>query len=454
VSGLKPYPVYKPSGVGWLGNVPEGWGLKRLKFLASYNDDVLSEAMPDDYEIQYVDIGNVEHGEVKLQEPIAFSNAPSRARRKVRDGDVIVSTVRTYLRAMAVLHNPPENLIVSTGFAVIRASKVDQYFLAFALEADSFVEWVVSESKGISYPAINASELIALVIATPSPTEQTSIATFLDRETAHIDSLVEKKTRFIELLKEKRQALITDAVTGKFDVSTGKPYLKYKPSGVEWLGDVPEGWVLLALKRILQDRKKKNSPVKTDNILSLSIAQGVVPYAEKTGVGGNKPKEDLTAYNIAYPNDLVLNSMNVIVGAVGLCKYFGAISPVYYALFPRNENILIDYYAAIFDSPRFQESLSNLGNGIMVKKSEASGKLNTIRMKISMETLGLQILPVPPHKEQFSIATFLDRETARIDSLIEKTKQSIELLKESRSALITAAVTGKIDVRGCINGKE
>src|SRR5665648_367512 len=102
-----------------------------------------------------------------------------------------------------------------------------------------------------------------------------------------------------------------------------------KDSGIEWIGEIPDDWDIKSLKVILAERKENNNPIKTDFILSLTMDKGVIPYTEKEG-GGNKAKEDLTAYKLAYPNDIVLNSMNVIVGSVGLSKYFGCVSPVYY----------------------------------------------------------------------------------------------------------------------------
>jgi len=219
-----------------------------------------------------------------------------------------------------------------------------------------------------------------------------------------------------------------------------KKYPKYKESGIEWLGEIPEHWEQKRLKAILQERNEKNNPVKTKNILSLCMYRGVIPYSEK-GNSGNKAKDDLTAYKLAYPNDIVLNSMNVVAGSVGLSKYFGAVSPVYYMLNPRDINDNIKYYNAIFQSESFQKSLIGLGNGILVKQSEKTGKLNTIRMKISMDSLNNVLMPKPPYQEQQTIANYLDKATAKIDTLIQKQEQLIELLKEKRQALISHAVT-------------
>ena len=210
-----------------------------------------------------------------------------------------------------------------------------------------------------------------------------------------------------------------------------KPYSSYKSSGVKWLGEVPEHWEIKSLKSILLERIEKNDPIKTTNILSLMINRGVVPYSERGG-GGNKAKEDISSYKLAYKNDIVLNSMNVVVGAVGLSKYFGAVSPVYYMLYPRKKEDKVEYFSNIFKSQTFQRSLLGLGNGILMKESESSNKLNTIRMRIPMDKLNIQVLPYPSEFEQEKIVSFLDHSTLKLDTLIAKQEKLIELLKEKR----------------------
>ena len=141
-----------------------------------------------------------------------------------------------------------------------------------------------------------------------------------------------------------------------------------KNSGVEWIGNIPSEWKIRKIKYILRERNEKNDPIKSDNILSLTASQGVIPYAEKEG-GGNKPKEDFSAYKLAYPNDIVMNSMNILSGSVGLSKYFGCVSPVYYMFYSDNENINIKYFHYIFQTSVFQKSLMGLGNGILIKET-------------------------------------------------------------------------------------
>ena len=180
----KPYPKYKDSGVEWLGDVPEGWEVLPLKYITTHNDDVLSEDTDKNYQINYVDIGSVDSsvGITKYEE-IIYRNAPSRARRKVKIGDIIISTVRTYLRAIASIRDIKDNLIVSTGFVVIRPKKeFNSNFASYLLGSSYFIETVVAKSVGISYPAINSSELVTIKSILPPLKEQTKIANYLDQK--------------------------------------------------------------------------------------------------------------------------------------------------------------------------------------------------------------------------------------------------------------------------------
>ncbi|HFC8500529.1 TPA: restriction endonuclease subunit S [Neisseria oralis] len=216
-------------------------------------------------------------------------------------------------------------------------------------------------------------------------------------------------------------------------------YESYKDSGVEWLGEVPSHWECLPIRSIFKFRNEKNDPIKTDNILSLSIANGVTEYSDENR-GGNKRKDDLSSYKLAYPNDIVLNSMNVIVGAVGVSKYFGAISPVYYALSLYNQRANLSYYESIFKNENFQRGLLRFGKGILIKFGE-NGKMNTIRMKISQDDLKKLYFPIPPLDEQQKIAQFLDDKTAKIDQAVDLAEKQIALLKEHKQILIQNAVT-------------
>lgn len=212
-----------------------------------------------------------------------------------------------------------------------------------------------------------------------------------------------------------------------------------KDSGISWLGEYPSGWELKKIKYCLQERVEKNNPIRTTEILSLTAKQGVIPYDQKEG-GGNKPKEDVSAYRLAYPGDIVMNSMNILSGSVGLSQYFGCVSPVYYMLRPWKATEDVRYYNYIFQTTMFQRSLFGLGNGILIKES-GNGKLNTIRMRIPMDKFGGLFIPVAPIDEQKRIADFLDAKCAEIDALTADIQTQIDTLEQYKRSVITETVT-------------
>lgn len=213
-----------------------------------------------------------------------------------------------------------------------------------------------------------------------------------------------------------------------------KAYSSYRAFNQKWAEQIPTHWKAKRLKAVFAMRKERNNPIVTENILSLTAKQGVVPYAEKEGTGGNKPKSDLTQYNVAHEGDLLVNCMNVVSGAAGVSKYHGAISPVYYALYPhQDENVW--YYHHIFRLLPFQRSLIGLGKDILMHESE-DGTLTSVRMRISMDYLGNVLLPVPPRDEQDQIVRFLDWKVSSTNRLIALKQKQIATLKEVMQAEI------------------
>ena len=197
--------------------LPPGCSLKRLKYLATYNDEVLAESTDEEKEIDYVEISGVSlsHG-IEEIERVTFGQAPSRARRKVRSSDILISTVRTYLRAIATVDEASPDLIASTGFCVVRPNDdVDSGFLGWAVKSEPFVSEVVARSVGVSYPAINASELVTIDVPLPPLETQRRIARYLDEKTVRVDAIAKQVFCSIESLSEYRSALITAAVTGQ-----------------------------------------------------------------------------------------------------------------------------------------------------------------------------------------------------------------------------------------------
>jgi type I restriction enzyme S subunit len=220
-TGLSATVVLRPTDLPWLGNIPKNWELQPLKYLVELNKVALSETTTEDFRFNYIEISDVtkESGVGGWTEQ-TFANAPSRARRLVKQGDVLVSTVRTYLRAVGTVPAQVASIpfVASTGFAALSPKKIDTNFLKYALTAEHFVARVEAKSTGISYPAINASDLVSIKIPVPPIDEQKAIGEYLDGEMKKLDQLAKSVSQSIELLSERKRALISAAVTGKIDV--------------------------------------------------------------------------------------------------------------------------------------------------------------------------------------------------------------------------------------------
>lgn len=215
-----------------------------------------------------------------------------------------------------------------------------------------------------------------------------------------------------------------------------------RESGVAWIGKIPTTWELKTIKQLMVERNEKNHDLEVNTILSLSAKEGITLYNSENH-SGNKPREDLSDYKIVRDKDIVVNSMNILSGAVGLSSYTGVVSPVYYIYYPRfNDSIEYLYY--IFKTFEFQRSLRGLGNGILIKETEDGG-LNTIRMRIPSKRLGMQEFPVCSVEEQIAIVGLLNKKVNEIDALIANVEAQIEKLKAYKQSLITEVVTKGLD---------
>lgn len=213
--GLDKNVPMKDSGVDWIGQVPQRWGVKPLKYLASYDDETLTQSeINSNRKIDYVDISSVEFTKgINGHQEFSTLEAPSRARKIAKKGDTIISTVRTYLKSIAYVNN---DYIVSTGFCVVRPKKINSKYLNYTIMSDSFTGPVSKYAWGVSYPAISSSQLVNIPIPFPeSIEEQLSIVDYLDHKMLQINQLIDIKQEQIENINKQRQTLIYDYVTGK-----------------------------------------------------------------------------------------------------------------------------------------------------------------------------------------------------------------------------------------------
>ena len=402
-----------------MNSVLNDWETRKLKFVATCNDDALSETTDPEFEMEYVDISSVNLVEgVAATETVTFDKAPSRARRIVQDGDTIISTVRTYLKAIASIQSPPANMVVSTGFAVIRPTDaIDGGFLGYALQNTAFIELVVANSTGVSYPAINPSLLTSLPIAFPrSLATQKQIAAFLDWKTSQIDALIAKKQTLLQKLKEKRLAVITQAVTKGLN-----PDAPMRDSGIAWLGEVPAHWEVKRLKWAIMLQRGHDLPAD-------ERGQGDVPLVSSAGIS-------------AFHDVAIARAPGIVTGRYGTIGVFHLIEEDYW---PLNTTLYsIDMFG---NDPKFLRALLESLSPLFLLNSKKSAVPGVDRNDVHLIEVAL-----PSLEEQNQIAAYISTAEVRHEQVTKNAESAITRLTEYRSALITAATTGKIDVRGWQN---
>jgi type I restriction enzyme S subunit len=409
---------------------------RRLKYAATINDETLSETTDSESELTYIDIGNVDsQGRVHAIINYRFEDAPSRARRIVRDGDVIISTVRTYLQAIAHIEDPQDNLIVSTGFAVVRPSQVlDHRFCKYALRANRFLWEVQSRSTGVSYPAINATDLADIRINLPEVGVQRPIANYLDLESARIDRLIAEKERMLALLDEKRSALISRVVTSGLD-----PNAPLKPSGHEWLGEIPAHWGLQRLKQLAEVRGGLTLGKQYSGVLLqfpyLRVANVQDGYLNLDDVLTIDVPASEAASNLLAYGDVLMNEGGDIDKLGRGCVWRDEVVPCLHQ----------NHVFAVRPHSVDADWLALWTSTLQAKRYfESRAKRSTNLASISGWNVKELPIPLPPIAEQLAIHQFLADQHSLHEALCNELRDSLRLLTERRAALITAAVTGQI----------
>ncbi len=423
---MKRYESYKNSGVGWIGEIPSHWKVERLQSVASCNDECLSESTLHNQEIEYVEIGNVDNvNGIRLTEKMLFADAPSRARRITKIGDIIVSTVRTYLKAIAVIER--DDLIVSTGFAVIRPNHINNKFIQIAMLSDYFINSIVTNSYGVNYPAITANKLIKLYIPIPPHSEQQAIVDYLKDKTLKIEQYVSARERERELLSSLKQSEIANVVTKGLN-----PNVRMKDSGIPWIGMIPEHWETRTLSQMARVHFISNKNVHHQNLLSLSYGKIVCKDINTTE--GLLPAS-FDNYQIVEDGNIVLRLTDLQNDhkslRVGLSTQEGIITSAYLAI-EAFTGILPKYLYFLLHSIDVKKVFYSMGNGL--------------RQSLNWTELRKLKCIVPPILEQQAIVNYIEAKLSKIDSCMADLQAEIDYLKEFKQRLISDVVTGQICV--------
>lgn len=425
----KAYSEYKDSGVEWLGEIPINWSLKKAKYIFQKvqrpprNIDSVVTAFRD--------------GQVTLRTNRridGFTNSIKEiGYQGVRSGDLMIHAMDGFAGAIGISDSDGKcSPVCSVCIPWIKQS-VNMLFYGYLVRQLAVTDFILSLAKGIRERSteFRFSEFSGLVLAIPSKDEQDKIVAFLKHETQKIDRLIGKQQQLIELLKEKRHAVISHVVTKGLN-----PNVPMKDSGVEWVDSIPSHWEVMPTFSLCEASMKKNYDGIESNVLSLSYGK-IIPRNVDTNYG--LLPESFNTYQIVECRDIILrltdlqNDKNSL--RVGLVKQKGIITSAYLKLKSKSR-ISPDFLYQLLHSYDTTKVFYGMGGGL--------------RQSMKFEDFRRLPLLLPPTNEQKKIAVFLDQETTKIDNLIEKQQQIIQLLQERRTALISAAVTGKIDVRNWV----
>lgn len=428
------YDRYRDSAVEWLGPVPAHWTDTRLRYAARLNPSKSEVAHRSrDEEVSFLPMEAIgEDGSLRLDQTRTLGDVET-GYTFFRNGDVAVAKITPCFEngKGAIMRG----LVGGVGFGTT------ELIVARPLSNNlpDFLAWLFSSTafrklgEGAMYGAggqkrVPDDFVRDFPLALPPPAEQAAIAAFLDRETGKIDALVEAQTRLIELLKEKRQAAISHAVTKGLD-----PAAPMKDSGVEWLGQVPAHWEVVPIRSLFRFVKRQDGDEL--DVLSVYRDYGVISKASRND-NNNVTPEDLSKYQTVRPGDLVVNKMKAWQGSLGISPLAGITSPDY-AVFEPTHSGSADYLHLLLRSQLLPDVYRLISNGIRL----AQWRLEPDKFK------ELRV-PWPPVAEQQTIGVKLAEDAARMGLLESEASRGIALLHEHRAALISAAVTGKIDVRG------
>ena len=424
---FKQYPSYKPSGVEWLGDVPEDWEVIPSKF---YFTERKEKAESSHKQLT----ASQKHG-IIFQEDFMAENGRvmvvmknPEILKKVRPNDFVIS-MRSFQGGLELSYLEGS---ISSAYVMLKPNLnvVDIEYFKYLFKTTRYIQSLQSTSNLIrDGQALRFNNFSQVKLVLPPKADQQKIVAFLDTETTRIDNLIAKQEKLIELLEEQRKSIISHAVTKGLN-----PNAPMKDSGVEWLGEVPESWEVIPSKFYFTERKEK--AVNGDKQLTASQKHGIIYQDEFIAENGRvmvvmKNPEILKKVR---PNDFVI-SMRSFQGGLELSSLEGSISSAYVMLKPDLSLINTEYFKYLFKTPRYIQSLQSTSN--LIRDGQALRFNNFSQVK----------LVLPPKSEQQEIVEYLDKEKNKIDNLIYKQKTLIEKLKEYRASIISHAITGKIDVR-------
>jgi len=441
MSKYQKYPQYKDSGMEWLGAIPENWEVKKLKFIAYAKPSNVDKKSKDGEKgvllCNYTDVYYNDFITNKIEFMKATATDEQIKKFTLNVNDVIITKDSEGPEDIAIatcVKEVQNNLVCGYHLTHIKPTKCNGRYLFRAFNSEGIHDQFKVAANGITRYGIGVYGIDNSFFPTPPMEEQQSIANYLDKATTKIDTLIEKQTKLIELLKEKRQAVISTAVTRGLDSS-----VPMKDSGVEWLGEIAEHWEIKKLKHI------------GESIIGLTYSpNNIVDEHEGTLVLRSSNLQDGGLYygDNVYVNSAIPNKLITKNGDIVICSRNGSRKLI-------GKNAMIDKQSAGVSFGAFTSVFRSKQNPFVfyilnssLFKYQSGRFMTTTINQLTTGTLNEFQIALPLASEQSEIVNYLDDKTSKIDTLVIKATKAIELLKERRTALISAVVTGKIDVRG------
>lgn len=427
----------KDSGIEWIGEIPEDWKINSMFQL-------FTQVKNKNYTLSETNLLSLSYGKIKRKNinttdgllPQSFDTY-----NIVQKNDIVLrlTDLQNDHKSLRVGISNEQGIITSAYVTLRnRTNNLSQY-LYYYLHSFDVAKGFYGMGSGVRQ-GLTWDDLKLFKFVIPSQKEQQKISACLDRKCTEIDSVISKTKATIEEYKKLKQSVITQAVTK--GIIPNRPM---KDSGIEWIGEIPQEWEIIPFRYVLKERNEKNSPIKSYERLSLSIDLGVTTYSEKT-TNLDRFKEDFEQYKLAHIGDLVMNSMNMIVGATGVSDYYGCVSPVYYTFYDETEShITAKFCEYIFRSKAMLRVLYSLGKGVYAIV-RGDDRVNTCRLKVAKEDLKSLKIPLPTVQEQQEIVNYLDEKCSEIDKLIAKKEQLLTEMENYKKAVIYEYVTGKKEV--------
>lgn len=406
--------------------LPQGWQTIPLRYVSQLGPNVSLKESSESDELTFLPMDRIKSGYfIPNVEPFS-KYAPSY--NVFAEGDILLAKVTPCFENGNIAI--AQNLVGGKGFGtseifVIRPNGVDRRFLFYYLQSSTFKQEGEASMTGAGgLKRVSPDLLRQHHLPVPAQETQPIIANYLDRETARIDGLIAEKERMLALLEEKRAALISRVVTrGLY------PTAPLKPSGREWLGEIPAHWVIERAKNLFSVRDER-SDGGAEELLTVSHITGVTLRSEKEVYMFEA--DDKTGYKRCLPGDLAINTLWAWMGAMGVSKLEGIVSPDYHVYISKGQ-LLPEYVDLLCRSRPFVAEVNRWSKGVW-----------SSRLRLYPENFFEMRLPVPPHDEQRSIVDAVHTDQRRATGLRDALQQSIALAKERRTALITAAVTGEV----------